>query len=208
MALFRVTNPFGGDDENSMEFFINQSKNNLFRLIDSKETKSQIKYVSNELDKMNLCYDDFEEKYRQVLSNSETDEYSKMDYKNHFQVDILSPISNYVIDLKEIYNQLSDDLKESDNNEIIKTYTFGVHYKNKFVWTGSKRDYASVIIALKEELGIKNNKEIISFTKINEIILKKGELSENDIKQANKNVLTVVEISTRKRAIIEYLNHK
>nr|HPO63381.1 hypothetical protein [Candidatus Kapabacteria bacterium] len=117
-------------------------------------------------------------------------------------------ISNYVIDLKEIYNQLSDDLKESDNNEIIKTYTFGVHYKNKFVWTGSKRDYASVIIALKEELGIKNNKEIISFTKINEIILKKGELSENDIKQANKNVLTVVEISTRKRAIIEYLNHK
>lgn len=208
MALFRVTNPFGGNDENSMEFFIKQSKDNLFRLIDSKETKIQIQYLSNELDKMNSCFDDFEEKYKQVLNNSATDEYTRMDYLNHFQNDVLSPISNYIIELKEIYNQLSIELGNSDNNEIIISYPFGVHYRNKFLWTDSKLNYVRVMKGLKKELGIINNKEIISFSKIKSVFFSKGELTENDIKQANEDDLSDKESSERKKAMREYFKQQ
>lgn len=207
MALFILKNPFGGDDENTMQFFINQSKNNLFRLIDSKETKSQIHYVSNELNKMNLCYSDFEEKYKQVLNNPETDELTKKDYKNHFQIDVLSPISNYIIELKEILNQLTDDLKDIENNEIIKSYSFGIHFKNRFVWTSSKIDFANVMNELKAKFGINKYNEIIDFAKINGFIMQKGPLTVNDIKKKNESSLTNIEKNERKKAIMKYIKY-
>jgi len=99
----------------------------------------------------------------------------------------------------------SIQLASAENCDIIQPYSFGVHYKNKFVWTGSKRDYASVMIDLKEKLGIKTNKEIIDYSNINRIIIQKDNLLYSDIQKANESSLTDIEKTERKDAIMKYI---